>query len=196
MAETKADISAVMGVELILLFRDLDEAKTQPATKMAFQTEHSVEASRDSDTTATKDGSVTSSATLEEEISITTIMARNDPTGDFIERAHYDNLTIEVWEIDRGAKNEQGLFKAQYRQGKVTDYTRTGSAEDAAEIEFTFKTNGKRQKGYTPLSEEQEELMQYVFRDTEIYTGPENEKNAEDKTAGKETAENTETESM
>lgn len=179
MADTKLDITAVMGVELILLFRDLNEAKTQPATKMAFQTEHSVESSRDSDTTATKDGGVTSSSSQEEEISITTIMARNDPTADFIERAHYDNLTIEVWEIDRGAKNEQGLYKAQYRQGKVTDYTRTGNAEDPAEIEFTFKTNGKRQKGYTPLSEKQEEIMQYVFRDTEVYTGAENEKNAE-----------------
>lgn len=179
MAETKADIAAVMGVELILLFRDLEEAKTKPATKMAFQTEHSVEGSRDSDTTATKDGGVTSSGEVEEEISITTIMARNDPTGDFIERAFYDNRTIEVWEIDRGAKNEQGLYKAQYRQGKVTDYTRTGSAEDEAQIEFTFKTNGKRQKGYTPLSGEQEEIVQYVFRDTDIYEGEKNEKNAE-----------------
>lgn len=180
MAGTKAaEISAVMGVELILLFRDLDEAKTKAATKMAFQTEHSVEGSRDSDTTATKDGGITSSGDVEEEVSIKTIMARNDPTGDFVERAFYDNRTIEVWEIDRGAKNEKGLYKAEYRQGKVTDYARTGSAEDAAEIEFTFKTNGKRQKGYTPLSEEQEEIMQYVFRDTEIYTGPENEKNAE-----------------
>lgn len=193
MTETKAaEISAVMGVELILLFRDLDEAKTQPATKMAFQAEHSVEASRDSDTTATKDGGITSSGEVEEEISITTIMARNDPTGDFIERAFYDNRTIEVWEIDRGAKNEKGLYKAQYRQGKVTDYTRTGSTEDAAQIEFTFKTNGKRQKGYTTLSEEQEEIVQYVFRDTEIYTGPENEKNAEDKTTGEATGEATE----
>ena len=188
-----AELSAVMGAEVILLFRDLDEAKTKPATKMAFQTEHSVEASRDSDTTATKDGSVTSSATLEEEISITTIMARNDPTGDFIETALYDNRTIEVWEIDRNAKNEKGLYKAQYRQGKVTDYTRTASAEDAAEIEFTFTTNGKRQKGYTPLSEEQEEIVQYVFRDTEVYTGKENEENAEDKVAaGEETGEATE----
>lgn len=180
MAETKAaEISAVMGVELILLFRDLEEAKTKPATKMALQTEHSVEGSRDSDTTATKDGGVTSSGDVEEEISITTLMARNDPTADFVEEAFYENRTIEVWEIDRGAKNEQGLFKAQYRQGKVTDYARTGSAEDAAEIEFTFKTNGKRQKGYTPLSEEQEEIMQYVFRDTDIYEGAKNEKNAE-----------------
>lgn len=174
-----ANLTPVMGVELILLFRDLDEAKTKPATKMAFQTEHSVEASRDSDTTATKDGSITSSATLEEEISITTIMARNDSTAEFIERALYDNRTIEVWEIDRKSKNDQGLYKAQYRQGKVTDYTRTANAEDPAEIEFTFATNGKRQKGFTPLSEEQEEIVQYVFRDTEVYEGEKNEKNAE-----------------
>lgn len=173
------NLKAINGVELILLFRELDEAKNKPATKMALQVEHSVEASRDSDKTDTKDGSITSSGGCEEEISLTTIMTRNDKTAEFLEEAFYKNRKIEVWEIDRGSKNEKGLFKAQYRQGSLTDYTRNAAAEDKVEIEITFATDGIRQKGYTPLSEEQEEIVQYVFRDTEVYTGEANEKNAE-----------------
>ena len=167
-----------MGIELILLFRDLEEAATKPATKMAFQTEHEMEAERDSDSTETKDGAVTTSASVGEELTITTIMGRNDPTADFLEEAFYDNKTIEVWEIDRLNKNEAGLYKAEYRQGKLTSFSKTASAEDPVELEFGFVTNGKRQKGYTPLSKEQEEVAQYVFRDTEVYKGAENEKNA------------------
>lgn len=172
------DLKPIMGIELILLFRDLEEAATKPATKMAFQTEHSMEASKDSDSTETKDGAVTTSSTVEEEITVTTIMAREDPTADFLEEAFYDNKIIEVWEIDKKNKNEEGLYKAEYRQCKITDFSKTASAEDPTELELTLLTNGQRQKGYTPLSKEQEKIAQYVFRDTEVYKGEENEKNA------------------
>ena len=64
-----AELTAVQGIDVILLFRILKDAEKDPATKLAFQTEHELTESSSTEATATKDGPINPSATSETEIS-------------------------------------------------------------------------------------------------------------------------------
>lgn len=160
---------AVKGKSQILLFRLLRDAASAKAAKLAFQTEHSTEKKRDSDVTETKDGSITIGKALEEEVPFTSIMAAGDPVVKLLETAINENEILEIWEVDITEKTKGGKYPAYYRQGLLTELNKTANAEDLIEIEGTFATNGTAVQGEVTLSEEQENVVQYAFRDTSEY---------------------------
>ncbi|MCT4427503.1 phage major tail protein, TP901-1 family, partial [Lactococcus cremoris] len=73
-----AELTAKQGKDIILLYRVLSKASTEAAWKLAFQTEHSNEKTRDYNTTATKDGPVGALAEVEYSLSATSIAANGD----------------------------------------------------------------------------------------------------------------------
>ncbi len=152
------------GIDRILLFRVLDSAGE--ASKLAFQTEHEVSKTRDSDSVATKDGAVRSLGDLETEISVTSILAKGDEFADEIEEAFDDGEVIEIWDIDRSGEVSGGKHPATYFQAYMTDFSQTPNAEDDVEMEMEFSVNGKGVKGEATLSEEQADVVQYAFQDT------------------------------
>lgn len=160
------------GKNLILLFRLLEDAAKGKAAKLAFQTEHSVEKSRDSDITETKDGPLPVGQGMEEEIPFNCIMAQNDPVAKMLDDALVYNKVVEVWEVDVTPKEEDdGKYPAVYRQGLITEYNKAANVEDLITLECTFITSGIGQRGEVTLTQEQREIVQYKFRDTEVYNG-------------------------
>ena len=164
---------AVQGIDVILLFRLLKEAKNIEGAKLAFQTEHEVSETRDSDSLATKDGAIVTPQALETEITCTSIMAKDDTMVTLLRDAQRTGDTIEIWEIDRSqpdpatpASTTPTKFKATYYQGKVTEWTKNPTAEDALEINLTFAVEGEGQDGYATLTAAQASVVQYVFADT------------------------------
>ena len=160
---------AIKGVDQILLFREL--GKTEKATKLMFQTEHSVERSLDGgDSVATKDGSISSPGTAEIELPFSSIMARGDECYEMLLDCFENNKTVEVWAIDKGAEpkgsGEVTKYPAKYMQGKLTDFSETANAEDMMELEGTISVNGIPQSGDATLSVEQAKVVQYAFKDT------------------------------
>ena len=163
-------MEAIKGIDQILLFRKLGDKNA--ATRLAFQTEHSEELSIDGgDSTATKDGAISSPGTVLEEIPFTSICARGDGTREMLETAQRDQSIIEVWSIDRGAEEDGGKYPATYRHCKITDLSKTSNAEDLMELSGTLVTQGTPQKGMATLSEEQKKVVQYEFTDTTELTG-------------------------
>ena len=160
---------SIKGIDQILLFRELGNG--DKATKLMFQTEHSVERSLDGgDSVATKDGSISSPGTAEIEVPFSSIMARGDECYTMLLDCFEKNKTVEIWAIDKGAepKGEDGVTKypASYMQGKLTEFSETANAEDMMELEGTISVNGLPQKGDATLTVEQAEVVQYVFKDT------------------------------
>lgn len=153
-----------MGKEKVLYFRKKGSAE---AGALVLQTEHSISASRESESTFTKFGNVPISSNLEEEISMSALQAQDDPMFTVLEDSVYDDYEMEVWEvnINKGVTElEVTKYESEYRQGKVTSWERA-AGEEAATVEGTFVTNGKRVKGLVTLSPEQVEELQYVFHD-------------------------------
>jgi len=59
-------------------------------------------------------------------------------------------------------------FPATYYQGYLTEYSKTAGAEDTVEVSFTYVINAHGVDGNATLSEEQAEVVQYLFKDTTI----------------------------
>lgn len=165
MATTK---EALMGKNTVLLFRLLEEQGTQSAVKLAFQTEHELTESRDTDTTATKDGNIVTPSALETSLDCTSILAKGDETADKLREALRDYKKIEIWEVDLSTKGDgvnAEKYKAMYYQGYVSEWSKSPGAEDSIELSLTFTIEGVGQSGYVTLTPEQENVVKYVFKD-------------------------------
>ena len=160
------ELTAKQGKDIILLYRVLSKASKEAAWKLAFQTEHSNEKTRDYNTTATKDGIIGSLAAIEYSLSATSIAANGDPHLDEMDKAFDDGEIIEVWEIDKAEKGSDGKYKAKYLRAYLTSFSYEPNSEDALELSLEFGVFGKPQKGQATLTEEQANVVQYVFKDT------------------------------
>lgn len=161
-----AELTAKQGKDIILLYRVLSKASKEAAWKLAFQTEHSNEKTRDYNTTATKDGPVGALAEVEYSLSATSIAANGDPHLDEMDKAFDDGEIIEVWEIDKAEKGSDGKYKAKYLRAYLTSFSYEPNSEDALELSLEFGVFGKPQKGQATLTKEQANVVQYVFKDT------------------------------
>ncbi|KSU25573.1 hypothetical protein N42HA_02452 [Lactococcus lactis] len=161
-----AELTAKQGKDIILLYRLLSKATEEAAWKLAFQTEHSNEKTRDYNTTATKDGTIGSLAAIEYSLSATSIAANGDPHLGEMDDAMDNGDIIEVWEIDKAEKGSDGKYKAKYLRAYLTSFSYEPNSEDALELSMEFGVFGKPQKGNATLTEEQANVVQYVFKDT------------------------------
>ena len=170
MSEVKKTYEAKKGIDIILLYRFLKNAKTEAAFKLAFQTEHSNEISRNADAQKTKDGNIQNLGAVEYEFSAKSIVAKGDKHIEELRNALIDGDSIEIWEIDKAEKNESNKYKATYYRGYVTKFGTNPNSEDSVELELEFSINGIGKTGYATLTDEQAKVVQYVFKDTTIDT--------------------------
>lgn len=170
------------GKNRILLFRNLKDQDKKDGIKLVFQTGHTFAMSRAIDKVTTKDGSINKIGELETEVSINAIQAKKDPVGEMLRDSVYNGETLEVWEvtIDEELKNEEGKYPAVYAQGNLDQWEWTAEVEDEATISSTFFVNLKPQFGYTALTEEQENAVQYAFREIQARENGETEPEEED----------------
>ena len=159
---------AVHGKRIVYLFRPLKNSGTSDAVAMAFVTENERSMSKDSDSTATKDGPVVTPSEVENEITATSLLANDDTLMEQLEEAMIKDELIEIWEanLDNPAAPGENKFKGRYMQGYLTEFTQTSSAEDYVEISTTFAINGAGAKGDVTVSAAQQEVAAYVFADT------------------------------
>lgn len=164
-----ADLVAKQGKNIILLYRLLKKAKDEAAWKLAFQTDHSSEKTRDFNTTPTKDGPVGALAEAEYTLSATSIAADGDAHIDEMDDAFDNGDIVEVWEIDKAEKGtgeNADKYKAKYLRAYLTSFSYEPNSEDALELSLEFGVFGKPQKGFATLTDEQADVVQYVFKDT------------------------------
>ena len=164
---------AAKGIDIILLFRLLKKSKEEAAWKLGFQTEHENTKTKDSDSVATKDGPIRIPGSLVIDFSATSILSVGDPYVDQLEEALDNDDIIEIWEInkaEKGTRDNADKYKATYYQGYVTSFGKSPNAEDTVEVSLEFGINGKGAKGFATLTADQEEVVQYVFKDTTIET--------------------------
>ena len=163
-------MGVIKGKRIIYLYRILKDAATDDATAVAFTTENSKSKSRDSDTVTTKDGTIRVPGEVETEISTTALFAsENDAMIDKLEKALDDGDKVEIWEVNLdkpGTSDNASKFAAKYFQGYVTSFELSSNSEDHAEASLDFGIEGKGVDGYATVTDEQQELAAYVFKDT------------------------------
>ena len=156
------------GKNKVLLFRELKNENTE-AAKLTFQTDHSFALNRDTDSITTKDGKIVKLGELESEITgIEAVQAKDDPVAEMLQTAVIEGNKLEVWEVtvDEELKDESGKYPAMYAQGYMTSWEKGASSEDEANYSGEFQIELVPQFGLATLTEEQQEAVQYAFRDT------------------------------
>ena len=106
----------------------------------------------------------------EAEITATSILSKGDTVIDELEKALDNDKIIEIWEVnllEEGTDTNAGKFKAKYFQGYLTELEITSNAEEFTEVSLTFGINGDGADGYATVSDEQQEIANYVFADTQ-----------------------------
>lgn len=161
---------AVQGKKMVYLYRVLENAGTANGAVMAFTTENGRTKSRDTESVATKNGSVRTPGVAEAEITATSILSKGDTVIDELEKALDNDKIIEIWEVnllEEGTDTNAGKFKAKYFQGYLTELEITSNAEEFTEVSLTFGINGDGADGYATVPDEQQEIANYVFADTQ-----------------------------
>lgn len=163
-------MSVIKGKRIIYLYRILKDAATKTATAIAFSTENSRTKSRDSDTVSTKDGTIRVPGEVEVEISTTAIFAsENDEMIGKLEGAIDSGEKVEIWEVNldkKGSESDASKYAAKYYQGYVTSFELSSNSEDHAEASLDFGIEGTGADGFATVTDEQQELASYVFKDT------------------------------
>lgn len=160
---------AVKGIDIIWLYRILEDAEASAAFKVAYQTENGLSETRDSDTVATKDKTLRIPGELETEGSMTSILAKGDEYIGKLRNAMRKGKKVEFWEINKaeeGTELDADKYAGTYYQGYVTEYTRDSNAEDLVEVSISYAMEGEGQDGFCTLTDDQAEVVQYAFRDT------------------------------
>ena len=162
-------MEAIQGQKIVYLSRLLSEAATADGAALAFTTENGRTKSKEAESTATKDGPVRTPGIAEAELTATSILAKGDTLIDKLEKALDNDETVEIWEVnlmEKGTESDEGKFKAKYFQGYLTEFEVVSNAEEHVEVSLTFGVNGNGVDGYATVSEQQQEIANYVFADT------------------------------
>ena len=165
-------MAAIKGNRIAYLYRILSEAATTTGTAIAFTTENSRSKSRDADTVSTKSGTIRVPGETEVEISTTALFSsENDPMISKLETALDDSAVVEVWEVNldiKGTVENADKFKAKYFQAYVTNLELSSNSEDHAEYSLDFSVIGTGADGFATVSDEQQAIVEYVFKDTAV----------------------------
>lgn len=159
---------AIQGKKIVYLYRIFKNAATTDGAALAFTTENERSKSKDADTTETKDGSIRTPGASEMEITATSILSKGDTFIDQLEEAMDSDDLIEIWEanLSEPATSGENKFKGRYFQGYITEITKSSPADGYVEVSLTFGINGSGAKGDVTVSQEQQEVAAYVFKDT------------------------------
>lgn len=159
---------AVQGKQIVYLYRIASKAGTNEGVALAFTTENERSTTKESESTVTKDGAIRTPGAAEIEITATSILAKGDTLVDELEEAMLNDELIEIWEanLEEPVADNTNQFKGKYFQGYLNECTRTSSSEEAVEISLTFGINGNGAAGNVTVSAAQQELANYVFKDT------------------------------
>lgn len=167
------------------------------AYKLLFQTEHENAPTRDRETTATKDGNVSSGGPLEDELSVTVMRPKDFETHKYFKLSVRDGIKYEFWVVyledsKQAEETPEGetepitvtKYYSEYRQGYITEYSGTDGTEDSPEVELTYVPEGKYKVGYTRVPAGDEALIDYVFHEMDG-TVAKNATSADEETASK-----------
>ena len=102
------------------------------------------------------------------EITATSILSVGDTLIDDLEKAMDKDELIEIWEANLSEPADAGdnKFKGMYFQGYITELSKSSPSDGFVEVSLTFGINGSGAAGDVTVTTEQQEVANYVFKDT------------------------------
>jgi len=157
----------VDGKQTVYLYRILSESATQNASILAYVTENGKSISTDTETTATKDGTVVTAGIPVIEITSTSMLPVGSVMIDKLQKAQLEGAVIEIWEANLAEKaGGTNRFKGTYYRGKISSFEKNSPADGYVELSHTFSIDGVGVDGSVTVTAAQQEIAAYEFKDT------------------------------
>lgn len=156
----------IQGKDYIAFFRRVKDQKKQDAGKVRFQTELTLNAEKEVETTKTKDGVVNSVSDGETSGEFTSLAYREDK--DTVNmwkemRKWFRNTDkIEVWIVDLASKFEEGgkeKYDVEYYQGFFKNFEISAPADDKVELTYEVAIDGNGVISTDTLTESQKSAI-------------------------------------
>lgn len=151
--------SVISGKDMLLFFRRRANHETEDASKLRFQTEHSISMEKESESTPTKDGNVVTVSDGENSADITSLAYREDTdtveVWKELKRYYQAGDLMEMWQVDIGSGLDGKDLDADYFQGYFTAFELSAASDGNVELNYTFAINGNGVEGTDSLTAEQ-----------------------------------------
>ena len=151
--------SVISGKDMLLFFRKRADYKTADASKLRFQTEHSISMEKESESTQTKDGNVVTVSDGENTADISSLAYLEDnttiETWKTLKKNFQNNDLMEMWQVDINSGANGKTLDVDYFQGYFTSFELSSAADGNVELSYTFAINGNGAEGTDSLTAEQ-----------------------------------------
>ena len=151
--------SVISGKDMLLFFRKRADHATVDASKLRFQTEHSISMEKESESTQTKDGNVVTVSDGENTADISSLAYREDDTTievwKELKRNFQNNDLMEMWQVDINSGLNGTDLDVDYFQGYFTAFELSSAADGNVELSYTFAINGNGAEGTDSLTAKQ-----------------------------------------
>ena len=158
-----AEVQALPGKRMVSYLRLLENASKEDAEIVPLEGDSSISFKRDSKSTATKSGNISTSSGLTAEIDQTFYEGISKVSDEFYD-AILDDKIVEYWLVDLDRVNTDGKYWAIYARCHVTEDKPSFKADSTAERSPKMNVIGKPQRGYTALSDYDKAMIDYAFR--------------------------------
>jgi len=177
--------TVIQGKDMLIFVRRYADRNSQDGTKIKFQTEHSITQEKESESTVTKDGNVTTVSDGENTADITSLAYREDTdviAGWKDMRSMFkNNELVELWQVDMESAQNGTDVEVDYFQGFFTSFELSAAADATVELTYTFTINGNGVEGTDTLSQEQlseARSAQYEYQQIQAADGSTSESGA------------------
>lgn len=158
-----AEVQALAGKRMVSYFRLLKNATKEKAEIVPLEGDSSISFKRNSKSTTTKSGNISTSAGLTTEIDQTFYEGINKVSDEFYDAVLNDEV-VEYWLINLDRVNNKGQFWAIYARAKVTEDKPSFKADSTAERSPKMEVIGTPRRGYLTLSDYDQDMLAYAFR--------------------------------
>ena len=175
MAEKTAEI--INGKDYLSFFRRYADRTKKDAAAIRFMTEVTVKLEKETDSTSTVDGNVSSVSDGDNTLDVKSIAYR---TGDpeviemwkQMREWFLNEEVVEVWNVDiKSGKENDGTHKMEYLvdyfQGKFTEFEMKSAADGKVELSYSYTIDGKghfdKKDSLTPEQEQAVAAANYAY---------------------------------
>lgn len=157
------------GKSKVLLFRLAKERASKKAAMLALQVTHTIKKESKAESTATKDGNVTSSGRPEVSIEFEALLSDTEIV-DMLEYAVDNAEQVEVWEVDieKPIEGKTNKYEAKYGTGVLEGWETPAEVGTNSSVKTTMKLNGnfEAMKNGATMDELQAETAKAFVYDT------------------------------
>lgn len=161
----KTSYKPTSGKMKVIYTRELGD--TAAPVRLPFQTSHSFNPKKKSDSTATKDGSVAVSGALDRSFELQALSSAH-PAFALFTKSMEEDVMLEGWEVDfstPGTGENAGKFASTYFQYSVNEIKEDNDADDFSQKDITSDVYLNPQSGFATVSNDETNAVQYAFKD-------------------------------